>query len=629
MWRTPRCYSANAGPQLEPSVVFVGDMIQSRDTVFATGIPNTFTEPEQIAKIFSRAGNIRRGFRGKGLAIKMYYNGRNGSFNGRARITYNTDKEAFLACHLLDQQRHGENVLEVKMALNHFHNQRNKPDLEKSDWTCHLCDKRGLTRVNYVWQKTCYNCQNDKTFCDTYGQTARESALQNKPKRTDQTIAKLPSKKKAFDINKGEQNPEENPPSLNPFSRLKVELKEEVDREEIPRPEVTTDSGLHSSSSDDSSVSSGESAGTEDNAPQVIDKEKLFEPRVENLDCLPEPVRTVAPKPISPKPEIDKISSSETETSMDLEEIHSPEDHPKHTRIKLENEEESSVQYFEHSEHFEHDHVPDNECDNLDTNRLKNELELELEASLLETFKKYKIFRNNLPLNIKIDVSRAVKSNSLERLSFNNEKLNVDLSLDDSLGIHKADIRGEGQNVKMEDIILENVTDEDVQVMDAHKASPSELPQTSGVKVLNKYFESTSSDESESENENFDQPGAMFIPMHSYAQGSGDKTHGEDDKSRRKFTLDQDKVILDKVIDIIVPGQRLDFLELVAGSSACKEVARRLSRTETSIQGRWKYNLRLWLLEYFQKKTKSWTGFTVKASIERRRAVACYFVKEL
>ena len=41
------------------------------------------------------------------------------------------------------------------------------------------------------------------------------------------------------------------------------------------------------------------------------------------------------------------------------------------------------------------DHVPDNECDNLDTNRLKNELELELEASLLETFKKYKIFYKN------------------------------------------------------------------------------------------------------------------------------------------------------------------------------------------------------------------------------------------
>ena len=290
-------------------------------------------------------------------------------------------------------------------------------------WTCHLCDKRGLTRVNYVWQKTCYNCQNDKTFCDTYGQTARESALQNKPKRTDQTIAKLPSKKKVFDMNKGENKPEEKSPSFNPFSRLKVELKEEVDREEIPRPEVTTDSGLHSSSSDDSSVSSGESAGTEENAPQVSDKEKLFEPRVENLDCLPEPVKTVAPKPISPKPETDKIFSSETETSMDLEEIYSPQVPPRHTRIKTENEEEeSSVEYFEHSDHY---HVPDNECDNLDANRLKNELESEIEASLLETFKKYKIFRTNFPLNIKIDVSTAEKSNSLERMSFNNKKLNV------------------------------------------------------------------------------------------------------------------------------------------------------------------------------------------------------------
>ena len=99
MWRTPRYYSANASaePQLEPSVVFVGNRIQSRNTVYATNIPNTFTKPEQIAEIFSRAGNIRRDFRGN-LRIVMYYytKRRNRSFNGRARITYETDKEAFL-----------------------------------------------------------------------------------------------------------------------------------------------------------------------------------------------------------------------------------------------------------------------------------------------------------------------------------------------------------------------------------------------------------------------------------------------------------------------------------------------------------------------------------------------------
>jgi len=632
MWRTPRCYSANVEPQ--PSVVFVGDRIQSRDTVFAKNIPNYFTVPEQIAEIFSRAGNIRRDFRG--LRIKMYYYGRNGSFNGRARITFNTDKEAFLACHLLDQQRHGENVLDVKMALDKIHNQRNEPNVEKSDWTCRLCDKRGLTRVNYVWQKTCYNCQNDKTFCDTYDQPA----IRQKPKRTAQMIAKVPLKKKQKERTKGEIKPDENPPLLNPFYGLKVEVKEDDDKEETPRPKVTTDSGVHSVSGDDSSDSSGESADTEDSAnndEENLFKDDVFEESVENRagEGLPKQIRTSPSRPVSVKPEMDTadfvhnvhiLSSSETDTSMDSDDQdHSPKVEAQNTQMKTEDE-EASVS----SEHFEHsNNAPDNELDYLDASRLNNELESEIEASLLNTFNKYDLLRANFPLNVKIEVSKAEKSDSLERLSLNLEKLNVKLSLDHSLGIQEADIQGEGQNVHMEDLTQENVSDEDVQITEAPQALPSELKQASGKKVLSKFFEgSTSSEESSDDDDNFDQPGSMFIPMHSYAENK-DKTHGEDEKSRRKFTLDQDKAILDKVIAIIGPGQRLDYLELAAASTACKEVARRLGRTESSIQGRWKYSLRSWLLEYFQKKTKSWTGFTVKASIERRKAVADYFVKEL
>lgn len=45
---------------------------------------------------------------------------------------------------------------------------------------------------------------------------------------------------------KGENKPDENPPLLNPFYGLKVEVKEDVDKEDIPRPKVTTDSGVHS-----------------------------------------------------------------------------------------------------------------------------------------------------------------------------------------------------------------------------------------------------------------------------------------------------------------------------------------------------------------------------------------------
>ena len=93
--------------------------------------------------------------------------------------------------------------------------------------------------------------------------------------------------------------------------------------------------------------------------------------------------------------------------------------------------------------------------------RLKNELESELKASLIDAFKKHKILIANFPLNIKIEVLRVEERNSLDRVSFNNKKLNVDLSLDDTLGNHKADIREEGHNVHMEDLTQENVTDED------------------------------------------------------------------------------------------------------------------------------------------------------------------------
>merc|ERR1719341_2444272 len=97
---------------------------------------------------------------------------------------------------------------------------------------------------------------------------------------------------------------------------------------------------------------------------------------------------------------------------------HSPKVEAQHTLMKTEDEKEASIS----SEQFEHPkNVPENEFDYLDANRLKNELKSEIEASLLDTFKKYEIFRTNFPLNVKIEVSKAEKSNSLERLGFNNE----------------------------------------------------------------------------------------------------------------------------------------------------------------------------------------------------------------
>ena len=615
MWRTPRCYITSAAPRLEPSVVFVGERIQSRVTVYASGIPNYLRDPEQVAEIFSRAGRIRRDFRGQ-MKIKMYNNKRDGSFNGRARITYETDKEAFLACHLLDQARHGENVLEVKMALDHFRNQRNEPNLEKSDWTCNLCDKRGLTRVNYVWQTTCYNCQNDKTFCNSFGKKANECSLRNKPgkdlSRSPQPIVKPPTKNNL--INNKEANKlkeKSNQPVVNPILQPEVEVEmKEVDREAILRPEVTTNSRVQSSTVDDSSESSSESNDNDEAQHLNVITKKPFERKVQALEGAPQPVNV---KTEMFDVDVHNISSSETDSSIDIHEA------DEQTLMKTEKEED--VNASEYFEHFDNDSVPYNECDNLDINRLKNELESEIGVSLLNTFKKYEIFNIIFPLHIKINVSSAVKNEEFEneRLSCSNEKLNVDLSLDESLTkevIQKVQIKGER---RMQRTAIKNVTDIDT------RAKPSEFTPISGNKEPGN--ESTSSEESD--DDNFDKPGSVFIPMKSNAdQASNDTNHGEDEKSRRKFTLEQDKVILDKIMDIL-PGHRLGYLELVPASDPCKEVAKKLSRTESSIQARWKYSLRTWILDYFKKKTKSWTGFTVKASVERRKAVTHYFVKEI
>ena len=387
-----------------------------------------------------------------------------------------------------------------------------------------------------------------------------------------------------------------------------------LDSEQI-RPEVTTDSGVHSSSAD-SSESSSESSDSSNEKPK-----NLLEKKIHDHEASPHTVKTeIFLDTFDVIHNVESISSSETETSMDINEIDSHEP-SNHNPMKTENEKEASVEYLEHL-----DNVPDNDYDDPGLDTLKNKLESEIEASLLTTFKKYEIFNTNFPLNIKINVSRAVKNRGLERLSFNNEKINVDLCLDVSMVkpvVKKVESGGESQNVQMRDTTVENVTDQEDHEMDVPQAQPSEKQLTG-----KQQDESTSSDESDSDDDNFEKPGSMFIPMHSYAQTSKDANYGEDEKSRRKFTLDQDKVILDKIIDIL-PGHRLDYLELVAASSPCKEVANKLSRTESSIQGRWKYSLRTWLLEYFKKKTKSWKGFTVKASIERRTAVANYFVKEI
>ena len=102
-----------------------------------------------------------------------------------------------------------------------------------------------------------------------------------------------------------------------------------------------------------------------------------------------------------------------------------------------------------------------------------------------------------------------------------------------------------------------------------------------------------------------------------------DNTH----KGKKNFTLDQDKEILDKVIKLL-PGKRLIDLELP--DQVLKLLSKKLYRLEISIQQRWKYSLRAWIVDFNcnSKATKSWDkSLSKKASVQRRIDVSEYFRK--
>ena len=104
---------------------------------------------------------------------------------------------------------------------------------------------------------------------------------------------------------------------------------------------------------------------------------------------------------------------------------------------------------------------------------------------------------------------------------------------------------------------------------------------------------------------------------------NGLETH----KGKKNFTLDQDKEILDKVIQLL-PQKSFPDLELP--DIALKLLSEKISRSEISIQQRWKYSLREWIVQFHSnsKATKSWEKtLSKKASVQRRKDVSEYFRK--
>ena len=104
--------------------------------------------------------------------------------------------------------------------------------------------------------------------------------------------------------------------------------------------------------------------------------------------------------------------------------------------------------------------------------------------------------------------------------------------------------------------------------------------------------------------------------------GGGGDANALITKNKKKFTLDEDKEILNKVIEIL-PGKSLANLELT--EEVLQPLTVILSRCESSINSRWKFSLRVWLVQYYSKTNKSWKKFTKKASAERRQKVSQFF----
>ena len=305
---------------------------------------------------------------------------------------------------------------------------------------------------------------------------------------------------------------------------------------------------------------------------------------------------------------------------------------------------------------------------NLDT------LERELEDVLLNTFMNHDLFSEHFPLKVKIDVSNNTSlCKSLQKE--NHKQVHVKLNVSDNISSvsQHPSIRHHDQKGSLSANVInieDSCDEEEAEDVDYKKPAPglhilnddimdtdtdSEGDATAesvedGCARRHETIQSllrstlkrkTDSEEDQEENKmNFKKiavnkdkvkkkvvevllPSVNIEKDEFMEMESGLETH----KGKKNFTLDQDKEILDKVIELL-PDKRLPDLELP--DQALKLLSKKLSRLEISIQQRWKYSLRAWIVDFNfnSKATKSWDkSFSKKASVQRRKDVVEYFCK--
>ena len=227
-----------------------------------------------------------------------------------------------------------------------------------------------------------------------------------------------------------------------------------------------------------------------------------------------------------------------------------------------------------------------------------SEIENELEDVLLNTFLNHEIFVGNIPLDIKITVAKRIKSEKNSK----DKEINVSLNLSSDIFDYEKENREDSikinQNVNEREELFDEQRQHDIDTI-ACKPVPyddADADETK-IKVVNLTHEVLKTEAIES------------IP----------------DKGKKKFTLEQDKEILNIVVALL-PGKSLANFEL--NEDMLKLLSKKLFRSTSSVHQRWKYSLRTWLIQYFSKNHRSWSkNLSVKASVERRKQIVKYFKK--
>ena len=503
--------------------------VQLREQIYVTGLP-CYLHLATIENYFERVGKIKVNKKGE-KSVKLFFKDKDKTknFEGRCKVTYEDEAIARKAVELLDGEDYKNlgYILKVSIALVYC-DEKHGNEIKDGDWLCKFCNENKLKRINFEWQKTCFNCNRERDVCEDTNH-----------------------------YNEVVVNGDDN--AINPNPNIHIEQSDHGD--------------------DDTAA--------------------VFSPL--------RPIETLLQA---------KAQAND----------------PKPAKVMVE--------------------VSSAKVPNLEL------LEREMEDVLLNTFMNHDLFSKNFPLKVKIDVSNIITAESLSKDY--NKKIHVELNVGSGISqkprVHRGqkgplspdvikieDSCDEEDVVEMKpapglDISYDDITDTDSQgnttTESVEDAGPLTLETNPGLPrspLKRKMDHNIEEDQQNSKKITVDEkvdfknlstevlipPGAVVEKVQAVDNGT--------DKVKKNFTLEQDKEILGKVIELL-PGKSLPDLELP--DPILKLLSVKLSRCEISIQQRWKYSLRAWLVQFYAKTHRSWSkNLSKKASVQRRKDVSVYFNK--